>query len=134
MSDGDPTGLISAGVVPSGLSTTKLLRPLPESSSAVTVMLAAATEDNAKTDRAIPEWAATLNSSASVGAGSELVFLACRKEAQPPAGWLAMLSRKVLSWLVRFCRTTTKALCKVRLSGFEFCGADSDIPSVIRLK
>src|SRR6267143_5479272 len=101
MSAGVISQLISGGVVPSGLSTTKLLRPLPESSSAVTVMLAAATEDSAKTDRAIPEWAATLNSSASVGAGSALVFLACRKEAQPPAGWFAILSRKVLSWLVK---------------------------------
>src|SRR5262249_60361891 len=101
------------------------------------VMLAVGTGDTGKTEGAIPACAATVTSSVVTGAGSGVgngvVLGACTNEAKPdPAGWLAMVRRKLLSKLVRSCRTITNARCSVALSGLEVCGARSATPSVMR--
>src|SRR5712664_1052849 len=101
------SGLMREGTVPSALSTRKLLKPPivappgAKISSALTVMLAVAFAEIANTDRATPECAATLTSSVLVGSGSGVgsgvVLGACTNEANPPpAGWLEMVSRKLL--------------------------------------
>src|SRR5438132_4405963 len=132
---GAPSGLMRGGTVPSAFNARKLLGPLGIS-SAFTVMLAfgiAGFPATAKTDRAMPECGATVTSNVVVGAGSGLgsgvVFGAWTKEAKPPpAGWFAMVRRKLLVKFVKFCRTMTKARWTVALSGFEFCGDVSRSP------
>src|SRR5260370_26015454 len=94
------------GLVGSPLKTTKLVRPLLQDgdvvvSTTLTVMLAPALVDTAKTGRVMPECGgmstsrAVLNGDGAGGVtaegGGPGLLVPARKEANPPGGWLAMV-------------------------------------------
>src|SRR5712691_2083533 len=107
------------GTVPSWFSTRKLERPpsttFPlEISATSTSMLAVGLLETANTGRATPACGATETSKVvvtgegGVGGLGGLLRPAV-KEANPPGGWLPIVSRKLFSTLVEFCTKTTKA-------------------------
>src|SRR6185295_896217 len=134
---GAPSGLIKPGADGSPFSTTKLDSPpattLPPGteviSSTFTVMLSVGLDDTAKTGRATPARPPTFTSSVVVGGTP----CACRNEATPPDGCLAIVSRNALVSVVKFCTTTTKTRWKVWFRRLEFCGENTASPSLMRL-
>jgi len=142
---GAPSGLTGGGTSESAFSTTKLDRlSFPDGVVSVTftVIVAVLVLETAKTGRAMPECAGMATSSTVVsgdggvggpagGVGPGL-FLPAVNDANPlvgePGGWFAIVSRKLFSKFVKFCTTTTKALCSVVLRGLEFSGEDTSSP------
>src|SRR2546428_10890962 len=146
--EGAPSGLMSAGLVGSGFSTTKLERP-PETrlpigaliSPTLTLILAVVFVETAKRGREMPACAATDTSSmlttgeggvGGIGGGPGLLVPGVN-EAYPPVGWLAMVRRKLLSEFVKFWTKITNSRWRLALTGFELCGDETARPCVIRL-
>ncbi len=89
-----------------------------------TVMREVSTVDDANTLRATCEYGGTVTSSSGSGAN-------CRNDADPPTGWLVIVSRKLRTRAVAFSATTTNARGKSP-SGLLLPGADTNSPSVTR--
>src|SRR5262245_43788207 len=125
----DPSGWASGETDPSGLSVTEPESPMELTPDSVTLTWidAAGLLDLAKMGREAPEPPGIVT--------SKSVFrLAWRKDAWPPAGWLAMERWKVRMSFVRFCSVTTNARWSVGSRGFASCGEPTRRPSVTRLK